>query len=56
MVRNEQIIIGHGARFNVPLGSGSVIAFTLDPLYRFLNLHDAPLVWNVLITWDHLKN
>jgi hypothetical protein len=56
MVRNEQAIIGHGAIFNVPVGSGRVIAFTFDPLHRYLNLHDAPLVWNILINWDHLKN
>ena len=56
MVKNEQTIIGHGAIFNVPVGSGRLIAFTFDPLHRFLNLHDAPLVWNVLINWDHLKN
>ncbi len=56
MVRNEQTIIGQGAIFNVPVGLGRVIAFTFDPLHRFLNLHDAPLVWNVLINWDHLKN
>ncbi len=56
MVRNEQTIIGHGAIFNVPVGLGRVIAFTFDPLHRFLNLHDAPLVWNILINWDHLKN
>lgn len=56
MVKNEQTIIGHGAIFNIPVGSGRVIAFTFDPLHRFLNLHDAPLVWNVLINWDYLKN
>ncbi len=56
MVRNEQTIIGHGAIFNVPIGSGRLIAFTFDPLHRYLNLHDAVLVWNVLINWDYLKN
>ena len=56
MVRNEQNIIGHGAIFNVPVGLGRVIAFTFDPLHRYLNLHDAPLVWNVLINWDSFKN
>ena len=55
MVRNEQTIIGQGSIFNVPSGSGRVIAFTFDPLHRYLNHHDAPLVWNVLINWDHLK-
>jgi hypothetical protein len=56
MVRNEQTIIGHGAIFNVPSGSGRIIAFTFDPLHRFLNHHDAPMVWNVLINWDHLNH
>jgi hypothetical protein len=56
MVKNEQAIIGHGAIFNVPVGAGRVIAFTFDPLHRYLNLHDAPLVWNILINWDYLKN
>ncbi|CCH53075.1 hypothetical protein BN8_02139 [Fibrisoma limi BUZ 3] len=54
MVRNEQTIIGHGSIFNVPVGSGRVVAFTFDPLHRFLNHHDAPLLWNVLINWNHL--
>ena len=55
MVRNEQAIIGHGAIFKVPIGSGNLVAFTFDPLHRYLNLHDAPLVWNAIINWDHLK-
>jgi hypothetical protein len=54
MVRNEQTIIGHGGIFNVPVGKGRVVAFTFDPLHRYLNHHDAPLVWNALINWDHL--
>ncbi len=54
MVRNEDEIIGQGAIFDVPVGSGKLIAFTFDPLHRYLNLHDASLVWNVLINWDYL--
>lgn len=54
MVKNEDAIIGQGAIFNVPVGNGRVIAFTFDPLHRFLNLHDAPLVWNTLINWNYL--
>lgn len=54
MVRNEQAIIGHGAIFNVPVGAGRVVAFTFDPLHRFLNHHDAPMVWNVLMNWNNL--
>lgn len=56
MVRNEQTIIGHGGIFNVPQGAGRIIAFTFDPLHRFLNHHDAPLVWNALINWNQLGN
>lgn len=56
MVRNEQTIIGHGGIFNVPQGAGRIIAFTFDPLHRYLNHHDAPLVWNALINWNHLGN
>jgi hypothetical protein len=55
MVRNEQTIIGHGTIFNVPVGKGRVVAFTFDPLHRYLNHHDAPLVWNTIINWDRLK-
>jgi hypothetical protein len=54
MVRNEQTIIGHGSIFNVPVGKGRLIAFTFDPLHRYLNLHDAPLVWNVLMNLNYL--
>jgi len=54
MVKNEQTIVGQGVVFNVPVGSGHVVAFTFDPLHRYQNLHDAPLVWNALINWNHL--
>ena len=55
MVRNEQEIVGHGAVFNVPVGKGNVLAFTFDPLHRYLNHHDAPMVWNAMINWDKLR-
>jgi len=55
MVKNEQAILGQGVIFNVPIGSGHVVAFTFDPLHRYQNLHDAPLVWNALINWNHLN-
>ncbi|MFM9021233.1 MAG: M14 family zinc carboxypeptidase [Sediminibacterium sp.] len=54
MVRNEAMIIGHGAIFQLPIGKGGLIGFTFDPLHRFLNLHEAPLVWNCLLNWDQL--
>ena len=55
MVRNEQTIIGHGSVFNVPVGKGTAVVFTFDPLHRYLNLSDSPMVWNVLINWNNLK-
>lgn len=56
MVKNEEAIVGQGAIFNVPVGKGHVVAFTFNPLHRFLNHHDMPLVWNTLINWDNLSN
>ncbi len=56
MVKNEKAIIGHGAIFNVPHGKGHVISFTFNPLHRYLNHHDASLLWNVLINWNYLDN
>jgi len=32
--------------------SGRVIAFSFDPLHRFLNHHEFPLVWNALANWN----
>jgi Zinc carboxypeptidase len=55
MVRNEQTIVGHGGIFNVPVGAGQVVAFTFDPLHRYLNHHDAPLLWNAILNWNVLR-
>jgi hypothetical protein len=52
MVRNEKEIVGEGAIFDVPVRTGRVIAFTFDPLHRFLNHHEFPLVWNALANWN----
>ena len=54
MVRNEKTIIGQGAIFNAPHGDGRVVFFTFNPLHRYLNHHDSPLLWNVLINWNYL--
>ena len=54
MVRNENEIVGHGAIFNVPHGKGHVVAFTFNPLNRYLNHHDSGLFWNTLMHWNHL--
>lgn len=55
MVRNEDKIVGHGSVFNVPVGKGNVLAFTFDPLHRYLNHADAPMVWNAIINWDRMR-
>jgi len=52
LVRGENEIVGQGAIFDLPLGAGRVVAFTFDPLHRFLNHHEFPLVWNALLNWN----
>jgi hypothetical protein len=55
MVRNSNQIVGHGAVFDVPAGAndaGRVIVFTFNPLHRFLNHHDAPMVFNAMLHWN----
>jgi hypothetical protein len=52
MVRGQDEIIGQGAIFDIPVRRGRVIVFTFNPLHRFLNHHDFPLVWNALLNWN----
>ncbi|HEU5208522.1 MAG TPA: M14 family zinc carboxypeptidase [Longimicrobiales bacterium] len=54
MVRNENVIVGQGAIFDVPVGQGRVVAFSFNPLHRFLNHHEIPLVWNSLMSWNDM--
>lgn len=53
MVRGQDEIVGQGAIFDVPVGQGRVVAFTFDPLHRYLNHHEFPLVFNALMNWDY---
>ncbi|HXE59302.1 MAG TPA: M14 family zinc carboxypeptidase [Gemmatimonadaceae bacterium] len=52
MVRGQDEIVGQGAIFDVPVRHGHVVAFTFDPLHRYLNHHEFPLVWNAIINWN----
>jgi hypothetical protein len=54
MVRSQDQIVGQGALFDVPVGRGRVIAFTFNPLHRYLNHHDFGLLWNALLHWNDL--
>ena len=54
MVRNENVIVGQGAIFDLPVGQGRVVAFSFNPLHRFLNHHEVPLVWNALMSWNDM--
>ncbi|MDQ3673444.1 MAG: peptidase, partial [Gemmatimonadota bacterium] len=54
MVRNDDVIIGQAAIIDAPLGRGHVIAYTFNPLHRFLNQQDFGLVWNALLNWNDL--
>lgn len=53
MVRGQEEIVGQGAIFDVPVGKGRVVAFTFDPLHRYLNHNEFPLVFNALMNWDY---
>ncbi len=55
MVRGQDAIVGQGAVFDVPVGQGRVVAFTFNPLHRFLNHHEFPMVWNAIMNWNDLK-
>ena len=52
MVRGQDEIIGQGAIFDIPVRRGRVIAFTFNPLHRFLNHHEFPMVWNAILHWN----
>ncbi len=52
MVRGQDEIIGQGAIFDIPVRRGRIIAFTFNPLHRFLNHHEFPLVWNAILHWN----
>jgi hypothetical protein len=52
MVRAENEILGEGAVFDVPVRKGRVIAFTFDPMHRYLNHHEFPMVWNAILNWN----
>jgi hypothetical protein len=52
MVRGQDEIVGQGAIFDIPVRRGRVIAFTFNPLHRFLNHHDFPMVWNAILHWN----
>jgi len=54
MVRNEDVIIGQAAVIDAPVGRGHVIAYTFNPLHRYLNQQDFALVWNALMNWNDL--
>jgi hypothetical protein len=52
MVRGQDEIVGQGAIFDIPIRRGRVIAFTFNPLHRFLNHHEFPMVWNAILHWN----
>jgi Zinc carboxypeptidase len=58
MVRGEEAILDKPALLDLPAGrggAGRVIAFSFNPLHRYLNHHDARLVFNALLFWNDGK-
>jgi hypothetical protein len=54
MVRGQDEIIGQPAIISIPMKKGHVVAFDFNPLHRFLNHHEFPMVWNTLLNWNDL--
>ena len=54
MVRSDDVIIGQAAIIDAPVGRGHVVAYTFNPLHRYLNQSDFALVWNALLNWNDL--
>jgi hypothetical protein len=54
MVRSQDQIVGQGALFDIPVGRGRVIAFTFNPVHRYLNHHEFGMLWNALLHWNDL--
>jgi hypothetical protein len=52
MVRGQDEILGQGAIFDIPVRRGRVVAFSFNPLHRFLNHHEFPMVWNAILHWN----
>ena len=48
----ESNLIGRPAILDMPVGTGHVVAFNFNPLYRDLNRGDFRMVWNALINWQ----
>jgi len=54
IVKGGERIAGKPAVLDVPLGKGRVIMFSFNPMHRFLNKADFPLVFNVLMNREAL--
>jgi Zinc carboxypeptidase len=48
----EANLIGRPAILDTPVGSGHVVAFNFNPLYRDLNRGDHRMVWNTILNWQ----
>jgi hypothetical protein len=51
-VWGESNLIGRPAILDMPVGSGHVVAFNFNPLYRDLNRGDQRMLWNAIINWQ----
>jgi hypothetical protein len=54
IVKGEKELSGKAAILDVPLGKGRVVMFSFNPMHRFLNKANFPLVFNALMNYDAL--
>jgi hypothetical protein len=48
----EENLIGRPAIFDMPVGTGHVVAFNFNPLHRDMNRGDQRLLWNAILNWQ----
>jgi Zinc carboxypeptidase len=52
LLKGEKGLDGTAAVVDAPLGRGRVVLFAFNPLYRWMNQANFPMVFNALLNWD----
>jgi hypothetical protein len=54
--RKTDLLAGHPAILDTPVGKGRIVAFNFNPIHRDLNRSDYRLLWNVVLNWRNLPS
>lgn len=52
LLKGEKALDGTAAVVDAPLGKGRVVLFAFNPLYRWMNQANFPMVFNAILNWD----